>query len=288
MQSIKKNGSTVKPIDNHASSMGFDSTNLEGVGQNQKFTLWSESSLGIRDIGMAVKEPFHITEKGWMKLGGVLTITGLAFLVDNDIRGILQRNHTPTVDNFFQIGERYGSPVIPLSVSTLMFSGGLIFQNEWSTSTGRMALEAVAISGITSFFLKSIIARSRPVTNQGAFHFNRPSFAFVSDQDAFPSGHTTVAFALSTVFSRRIQNVWASIGLYTLASMTALNRMYDDRHWLSDTILGAFIGIAVANFIVDINEPNEYKINDLDSNPLPPKVSLGFTPNGTMGLQINF
>jgi len=37
-----------------------------------------------------------------------------------------------------------------------------------------------------------------------------------------------------------------TILLYGFASVTVLQRMYEDRHWLSDTVLGSVIGISSA------------------------------------------
>jgi membrane-associated phospholipid phosphatase len=37
--------------------------------------------------------------------------------------------------------------------------------------------------------------------------------------------------------------------LYTLATGTAWSRMNDDRHWLTDTAFGAFLGISTAKVV---------------------------------------
>lgn len=62
---------------------------------------------------------------------------------------------------------------------------------------------------------------------------------------SFPLGHTTMAFAFSSVLTSLISNPYATIGLYCLVVLTASQRMYSDQHWLSDVILGASIGTAV-------------------------------------------
>jgi membrane-associated phospholipid phosphatase len=67
------------------------------------------------------------------------------------------------------------------------------------------------------------------------FHWLQFSDKYLS----FPSGYSKVAFALSSVLSERIHNTAVSIGLYSLAGMTALARVYHDEHWFSDVFLGA-------------------------------------------------
>ncbi len=64
-----------------------------------------------------------------------------------------------------------------------------------------------------------------------------------------PSGHSTVAFAVSSVLANRINNTFASIGLYTLAGITALSRVYHDEHWASDVLLGSAVGYFIGDFI---------------------------------------
>ena len=73
-----------------------------------------------------------------------------------------------------------------------------------------------------------------------------------------PSGHATVAFAVSSVLAERIDNLYASIGLYSIASVTAISRLYHNRHWLSDVAVAATIGTATGLFVVrqDIRDPD--------------------------------
>ena len=79
-----------------------------------------------------------------------------------------------------------------------------------------MVIESVFYAGVITSILKSLIGRSRPYTNDGS-HFYKP-IQFNTSHTALPSGHSTVAFAISTVLSKRIHNTYASIGLYSLAT----------------------------------------------------------------------
>jgi membrane-associated phospholipid phosphatase len=67
--------------------------------------------------------------------------------------------------------------------------------------------------------------------------------------NAFPSGHTTVAFALATSFAREIKGTWDDVLFYALATTTAYARMHDNKHWMSDVVFGAGIGILSTRFI---------------------------------------
>jgi uncharacterized protein YcfJ len=63
-----------------------------------------------------------------------------------------------------------------------------------------------------------------------------------------------VAFALSTVLAGRIRSTPATVGLYTIAALTASARVYTDEHWVSDTFLGAAIGTVVGNAVLHQEE----------------------------------
>jgi hypothetical protein len=53
------------------------------------------------------------------------------------------------------------------------------------------------------------------------------------------SGHTTDAFAAATVLSQRFNNIFASIAFYSLAGLTAYQKVYTDQRCFSDTVLAA-------------------------------------------------
>jgi membrane-associated phospholipid phosphatase len=52
-----------------------------------------------------------------------------------------------------------------------------------------------------------------------------------------------MAFALATGVSDELHSTPATIALYTLATGTAWSRMNDNKHWLTDVLAGAAIGI---------------------------------------------
>ena len=69
-----------------------------------------------------------------------------------------------------------------------------------------------------------------------------------SSNQSFPSGHTAEAFASAEFLRQEYKDVspWYGIAGYATATATGLLRIYNNRHWLSDVIEGAGIGIVSA------------------------------------------
>lgn len=66
-----------------------------------------------------------------------------------------------------------------------------------------------------------------------------------SARNSFPSGHTATAFMGAELLRREYWDVspWIGVAGYAIAAGTGFFRMYNNRHWLTDVIAGAGIGI---------------------------------------------
>ncbi len=67
-------------------------------------------------------------------------------------------------------------------------------------------------------------------------------------QDAFPSMHTAVAFVGAEFMRQEFKDKspWYGVAGYTFAATTGFLRIYNNRHWMSDVLAGAGIGILSA------------------------------------------
>lgn len=66
--------------------------------------------------------------------------------------------------------------------------------------------------------------------------------------NSFPSGHTATAFMGAELMMQEFKNesIWYGISGYVVATGTGVFRMYNNRHWLTDVVAGAGIGILSA------------------------------------------
>lgn len=65
---------------------------------------------------------------------------------------------------------------------------------------------------------------------------------------SFPSGHTAAAFTGATLLAHEYANrsIWIPIAGYTVATATGVMRVLNNRHYVSDVVVGAAIGILSA------------------------------------------
>lgn len=192
--------------------------------------------------------PAHFSGKDWLITGSVLAATGLAFFADEDVREFWQRNQSNSASDLLQIGAIYGNAGFAAALAGSVYIGGKLFKDPETAATGRMLIEGVFYAGLTNTIVKVVTGRSRPYEEQGPYFFK--AFQFSEPHISFPSGHATMAFTLSTILSERINNIFATVGLYALASTTFVERMYSDKHWLSDCILGAATGFFTGYAVV--------------------------------------
>jgi membrane-associated phospholipid phosphatase len=95
--------------------------------------------------------------------------------------------------------------------------------------TARTALIALIPTNLVVEGLKRLTDRTRPDGE------HRPSNA------SFPSSHVANAFALALVFARRWRR--AAIPLLLAAALVGWSRMYLNRHFPSDVLGGAVVGV---------------------------------------------
>lgn len=129
-------------------------------------------------------------------------------------------------------GHIVGIFVVPIGLAVLL----LVLRRPWGSLYSVIA--AVLSAGVVQL-LKNLFGRARP-----------EDILVQSDFGSFPSGHVanaaTLAVTLIVIFglTRGRWWVWVVGAAYIVAM--ALARTYLGAHWITDTIGGALIGIAVA------------------------------------------
>jgi membrane-associated phospholipid phosphatase len=94
--------------------------------------------------------------------------------------------------------------------------------------------------------ISEMIVNSFVQTFKKSIKRRRPDSLF--KYNSFPSGHTATSFAGAVIMHKEIDGYSYLPGFsgYIIAITTATMRLYKRKHWLSDIISGAIIGIASA------------------------------------------
>jgi len=152
-----------------------------------------------------------------------------------------------------------GQPgAVAIALATL--GTGLVSGSGNITDAGLHASEAIAVSGAATWVVKVMAGRERPNASPG----DADDFTFAGGLrnrggQSFPSGHATAAFALAATFSDEVRRHdpvaarWVTPVAYGAAGMVGVARMYSQKHWASDVLLGAIIGTFTGKEIVKLH-----------------------------------
>ena len=162
--------------------------------------------------------------------GAVLSLGGAAALIghvwDDDLAGEIETN--VSLNNAMTPGHTYGAFTVQAFVGVGLYAGGWFAKKERLARTGADIMRAQVLSQIYVQAIKYTAQRERPDE---------------SNHQSFPSGHSASAFATAGVLQRHYG--WkAGVPATVVAAYVATARVHDNRHYLSDVIFGAAMGIA--------------------------------------------
>ncbi len=184
------------------------------------------------------KPPF-LKSRGFQKAIAVpllFTAAGLYSLTDNDIvnRYDVQEERNEWIPSYHNHADDY-LQYAPIVAVYGLNAFGVKGKNNFGNRTA-LLIKSELLVGVLTYSLKRITAVPRPDTGQPT---------------SFPSGHTAQAFAAATFMSKEYghKSIWYSIGAYTVATGVGTMRVMNNRHWVSDVLVGAGIGILSTNLV---------------------------------------
>jgi len=169
----------------------------------------------------------------------------ILFLVDNPVRTYMLDNQTGSKDDAADAFRKVGQPEVWALVPAVMVGTGLVFRKPGLERSGLRAVTSALLAGGITAVIKEAFGRVRPdVAGSEPLDF-KPFSGNVS----MPSGHTASAFGFAASLADDVHPVWAKVGLYALATGTAWSRVYNNKHWTSDVVAGALVGITSAKLV---------------------------------------
>jgi len=173
--------------------------------------------------------------------GGAAALAG-AFLLDRTVDATLPDGGGDRLAPVTRVLNYGGRPQLAVPVlGGLWVAGQVASDPALSRSAVRMGGGLLA-AGVANGFLKYSLGRERPSDTDDP-HRLRP-FNAENRWQAFPSGHATVAFSLATGISHEARSPVVTVLAFSGAGLVAWSRVYDDKHWTSDVVGGALLGVA--------------------------------------------
>jgi membrane-associated phospholipid phosphatase len=184
--------------------------------------------------------------------GGVVVATLLARPFDEHYAERLQDSSTQANRKLQKLSSFVTHTVAPGSylIGGSMYVAGRLSKHQRLADLGWHGTEALVVGEVVAVALKGIVGRQRPHVqprDPNGFRLFR-GFGRDDRYRSFPSGHSTAAFAAAAAVSSETSRWWPGtrwvIGpmLYGGAALAGVSRMYNNRHWASDVLIGAGIG----------------------------------------------
>jgi membrane-associated phospholipid phosphatase len=207
--------------------------------------------------------PIRWNRRQWLTTSAVAGAGAGIYFYDAAIRDAFLKHHPEylkEVDKYFLDPAGLGLWVIP--VVGVMYFGG----DERARGTSLAVVKAWTYSAGTAMTMKYAFQRARPSQRYPSDPRQWEGLFGSWEYTAFPSGHSTLAFAMATVFASEYKDVkWVPPLSYTLATLAALSRIQHGDHWPSDVLIGAALGYATGKFIHRTSKPSK-PIKDIRFN----------------------
>lgn len=226
-----------------------------------------------------LSSPLRWKKTDWATTAVVIGSTAVISAFDEPVNRLSQGKQQPFLDAVNDVGYLYGSPYSGMIVTGGFYLTGLAIKNEWAREAGLALGTAFTTSTLLICAFKPILGRARPGNETGSYDFH--PFSKKAKFHSLPSGHAVIAYTLSFVLAKRINNKPLKILFYTLAASTAFCRLYSNAHWLSDVALGGAIAWFSASGTVGHLATNRFKRNR--------QTHVSVLPNiGGMTLRLSF
>lgn len=248
--------------------------------------LWTQAIYAqkLDSTASMVLPPPHVNDSVTTKKDYKIDITyqGLGFVAAGlliksrqhdfrEMRNLFQKDYHQPWDNFTQYA--------PLVATWGLHAAGVEGQSSWKRLAASNAISAMFMAGLTNT-LKYTVRERRP---DG------------SSSNSFPSGHTATAFMAATILHKeygQTQSPWYSVAGYSMATATAVGRVLNNRHWVTDVLVGAGVGIIATDlgyFVTDLLMKGKGKkrsvLKTFSSNEQQNPSFLGITVDAGMGTE---
>lgn len=238
------------------------------MNKNLIITLLTLTLFVRSGIGQDTIPQNQLSKKAGFIASGVLLTAGVITNSDNiknDVRDWVRERYEIPTTNFDDILQH--TPI------GMMYLYDIALGSDKKT-IGRHTRHMVVTQGLTLGTM---------LITKGIFNARRPN----GGSHAFPSGHTAYSFASASVIYHSFKNEHPLIAYsgYIPAVIVGSYRMIKDKHWISDVLFGAGMGILFSHLSYHLDI--WHSRTDKDMLQKGPVISLGMVNSG-VGLSVQF
>lgn len=169
-------------------------------------------------------------------LGLIITLRASSNVVDEEWMGEIVEHRSqlwdvPAYVMSFIGGGWFGVFLVPIGIAVVF----ALLRRKWAAIYFLVA--SIVSAGLVQL-LKKTLGRSRP-----------EEILIHADFGSFPSGHVANAATIAMTLAFILRHLWVWIAGAAYVVLMALSRTYLGAHWLSDTVGGALLGVAVATLV---------------------------------------
>jgi membrane-associated phospholipid phosphatase len=192
--------------------------------------------------------PLHFTPSDWNKAALIGLGTGILYTQDTSIRNYSRQNRTEDTDNVARFFMNFGDGVYTAGILASFYVYGTLNEDDRYRRIGLLGAESIVVNAVLTSTVKVTLQRPLPASGL-PYDAWYPKWSSIDDL-AFPSGHTSSAFACATIIATEFSDTPViPVLAYTTASITALSMVDMDQHWASDLLPGAALGYYTAKKI---------------------------------------
>jgi undecaprenyl-diphosphatase len=155
----------------------------------------------------------------------------------NTLRRINPNNPNNAVWNNLSNTSKYISVGVPVGY----FVAGLIHDNKALKQKAAYTAAAILLNTASITLLKNVIKRERPYNSYTGIFPDK-----IESDYAFPSGHTSSAFATATSLAIATKKWYVAVPAFAWSAGVGYSRIYLGQHYPSDVIMGALVGSSSA------------------------------------------
>ena len=167
------------------------------------------------------------------------TAVALAFVLDKPVNTWMQGVSGSAKGGMSDVINAFGEKTIIIPALGVTWGLSHLIKNEHLKRSSWNAVKAVVVTAAATEAIKIAAGRARPFTGEGPHSFH--PFDRADQYKSLPSGHSALAFAVFTPFAETYSR-W----IYAVPASVALVRVYENKHWFSDVVLGGGIGFISA------------------------------------------